>query len=393
MISADIYRALARLFLHSNTAQMPPAFERGLIEFFSTFEVKGIRITAGTPPAKPDLDWARIHLLMAEPEYFGKLRVLLYNLRKGVDEIPPTATPSANPQPKSRPLRSATSPPAISRPRNSPAPPWPPPISPNDRSPKSTSASPAPTCSPDHNPLRNIASSSTNAKRCRSGGRTRLHRPARWQRRTRRTAILPPLCEAGSTSARAYIEYAKLETDTDKAAARTAQSRRHQPEARTSLWPCCSRDTDPRMRIDALESRGRAQSRATLPTGKRSPKPTSPNTITAKQRKPGSRAEQAATRSRASAEMRAARMAVEQAAPGLRSRREAPRSRGRGARDRRAQERSPRRSAQAARSQDNEGPAKPDAPGRAVVGRTQARGHSQRHAQAGRLPRQTGASD
>src|SRR5205085_11558893 len=75
-------------FLQSNSAQMPPAFERGLVEFFSTFEVAGIRITAGTLPAKPDLDWARIHLLVVDPEYFGKLRVLLYNLRKGVAEDP-----------------------------------------------------------------------------------------------------------------------------------------------------------------------------------------------------------------------------------------------------------------------------------------------------------------
>jgi hypothetical protein len=87
-ISPEIYRLLTQLFLHANSAQMPPAFERGLVEFFSTFDVKGIRITAGTPPAKPDLDWARIHLLMTDPEYFGKLRVLLYNLRRGVTDDP-----------------------------------------------------------------------------------------------------------------------------------------------------------------------------------------------------------------------------------------------------------------------------------------------------------------
>jgi len=69
-------------------SQMPPAFERGVVEFFSTLEITGIRITAGAPPAKPDLDWARIHLLVVDPEYFGKIRVLLFNLRKGVDEEP-----------------------------------------------------------------------------------------------------------------------------------------------------------------------------------------------------------------------------------------------------------------------------------------------------------------
>jgi hypothetical protein len=84
----DLYRELTRLFLASNTAQMPPAFEHGLVEFLSTFQVEGIRITVGAPPPHPDLDWARIHLLVVDPEYFGKIRVLLYNLRKGVDEDP-----------------------------------------------------------------------------------------------------------------------------------------------------------------------------------------------------------------------------------------------------------------------------------------------------------------
>jgi hypothetical protein len=81
-----IFARLTQLFMDDNTARMPGRLERGLIDFFSTIEVKGIRITVGTPPAKPGLDWARIHLLIADPEYYGKLRVLTYNLAKGVDE-------------------------------------------------------------------------------------------------------------------------------------------------------------------------------------------------------------------------------------------------------------------------------------------------------------------
>jgi len=87
-VTPAVYQDLTRLFLKSNTAQMPPAFEHGLVEFLSTFSVSGIRITVGAPPAQPDLDWARIHLLVVDPEYFGKIRVLLFNLRKGVDEEP-----------------------------------------------------------------------------------------------------------------------------------------------------------------------------------------------------------------------------------------------------------------------------------------------------------------
>jgi hypothetical protein len=87
-VTPAINAELTRLFLKSNTAQMPLAFEHGLVAFFSTIEVNGIRITGGAPPPQPDLDWARIHLLVADPEYFGKIRVLLYNLRKGVAEDP-----------------------------------------------------------------------------------------------------------------------------------------------------------------------------------------------------------------------------------------------------------------------------------------------------------------
>jgi hypothetical protein len=87
-IPPDLYRELTRLFLRDNTSQMPLPFEHGLVEFLSTFESNGVHITVGAPPPRPDLDWARIHLLVVDPEYYGKIRVLLYNLRQGVDEDP-----------------------------------------------------------------------------------------------------------------------------------------------------------------------------------------------------------------------------------------------------------------------------------------------------------------
>ncbi|MBZ5580734.1 MAG: hypothetical protein LAQ30_00765 [Acidobacteriia bacterium] len=85
-VSPDVYRALTRLLLDANTGRMPGAFEHGLMEFFSTFAVSGIHITAGAPPPKTDLDWARVHLLIVDPDYYGKLRVLLYNLRNGAPD-------------------------------------------------------------------------------------------------------------------------------------------------------------------------------------------------------------------------------------------------------------------------------------------------------------------
>ena len=85
-VPVPVIRECTRLLLEANTARMPAAFERGLIDFFSTIEVSGIRIIVGRPPASPNADWARVHLLVTDPEYYGKLRVLLYNLRKGVAE-------------------------------------------------------------------------------------------------------------------------------------------------------------------------------------------------------------------------------------------------------------------------------------------------------------------
>lgn len=86
--SPAVYSALTRLFLEANTRRMPPQFEHGLAEFFSTYTLKDIHITVGAPPANADLDWARIHLFVTDPDYFGKLRVLLFNLRNGAAEDP-----------------------------------------------------------------------------------------------------------------------------------------------------------------------------------------------------------------------------------------------------------------------------------------------------------------
>jgi hypothetical protein len=76
-------RALAELFLRESTARMPGEIERGLIAFFGTLEVDGVKVTGGRPPQERDRDWARIHLLMTSEEYFGRIRSLLYNLQQG----------------------------------------------------------------------------------------------------------------------------------------------------------------------------------------------------------------------------------------------------------------------------------------------------------------------
>jgi hypothetical protein len=79
-----------RELLESNARRMPPGIESGMADFYSTAQVSGTRITLGQPlpPPERSLDWARMHLIGVDPAYFGKLRVLLYNLQQGADPEP-----------------------------------------------------------------------------------------------------------------------------------------------------------------------------------------------------------------------------------------------------------------------------------------------------------------
>jgi len=84
----QLLRDLAGLYLETNSERMPAALERGLVDLFSTLEVEGTHITLGRPvPAEARTpDWALMHMLTVDPEYYGKVRVLLANLRRGIDE-------------------------------------------------------------------------------------------------------------------------------------------------------------------------------------------------------------------------------------------------------------------------------------------------------------------
>jgi hypothetical protein len=84
----QLLRDLAGLYLETNSERMPASLERGLIDLFSTLEVDGTHITLGRPLTTEARtpDWALMHMLTVDPEYYGKVRVLLANLRRGVDE-------------------------------------------------------------------------------------------------------------------------------------------------------------------------------------------------------------------------------------------------------------------------------------------------------------------
>jgi tetratricopeptide (TPR) repeat protein len=87
---ASALRDATKLLLDQNVARLSPAIEKGLEDFFSTLEVKGAHVVWGAPPAASErnLDWARIQLLATKPEYYGKLKILLFNLQKGIADEP-----------------------------------------------------------------------------------------------------------------------------------------------------------------------------------------------------------------------------------------------------------------------------------------------------------------
>jgi hypothetical protein len=248
-VTPAIYSELTRLFLRSNTAQMPPAFEHGLIEFFSTIEVNGIRITAGAPPPRPDLDWARIHLLVVDPEYFGKVRVLLYNLRKGVAEDPAYRNafgkPAAEVEAQAKRHFAAGSF-------------------------QTTSLSSRPIAASDF-PERPIAD--TDVRLARADLLAGSQSAAEYQYLLQGHAKVPEAeeglgllalrehrndearrhfagaMEAGSASARCYIEYAKLEPDNEKATQALLHAAGINPKLDEPFALMAQRDTDPQKRL------------------------------------------------------------------------------------------------------------------------------------------------
>jgi len=81
-------RICARMLLEANTRRLPAGIEEGLLDYYSMVKIEGVRVTVGQPPLHPSLDWAVIHLLSLHPDYYGKLRPLLYNLEQSLDPEP-----------------------------------------------------------------------------------------------------------------------------------------------------------------------------------------------------------------------------------------------------------------------------------------------------------------
>jgi hypothetical protein len=83
-------REVVRILIESNVGRMPAGIESGVADFFSTAQASGPKVTLGAPPPaeRRNADWARIDLLQTDPNYAGRLHVLLYNLLHGGDMTP-----------------------------------------------------------------------------------------------------------------------------------------------------------------------------------------------------------------------------------------------------------------------------------------------------------------
>ncbi len=83
-------REVVRILIESNAGRMPAGIESGLADSFSTAQAAGPKVTLGAPPPaeRSNADWVRIDLLQTDPNYAGRLHILLYNLQHGGDLIP-----------------------------------------------------------------------------------------------------------------------------------------------------------------------------------------------------------------------------------------------------------------------------------------------------------------
>ena len=74
---------IAGLLLDANTPRLPTEVELGLRQLFSTLEAHGSRVTWGSAPEKPTLDWARMQLFATKFEYGASFHIFLASLRDG----------------------------------------------------------------------------------------------------------------------------------------------------------------------------------------------------------------------------------------------------------------------------------------------------------------------
>lgn len=251
--SPALMRDLTRLFLETNTERMPAAFERGLMDLFSTIEVSGIRITLGKPIAQPNRDWARVHLLATSMDYYGKLRVILYNLRQGV---PPDAayrnavakTPAEIDRETDAYLAAGKFPTVqvSSRPMSERD------FTEREVEPAAARLALADLLGPDSRAAYQALLKEKLHVAAAHEGLALLALKAGDPEGSRRE--FAAAMAAGSPGARCYVEYARLEPDSAKALDALRQAVKRDPKLAEAHFLIAQRETDPARRLAALKS-------------------------------------------------------------------------------------------------------------------------------------------
>ncbi|MFB3778884.1 MAG: tetratricopeptide repeat protein [Bryobacteraceae bacterium] len=266
---SSLFESCARILIESGQGRLPAEMENGLVTLLSTLEFRGPELILGVPPPTPQrtLDWARLHLLSTKEEYYGKLRTLVYNLERGVEAEPAYRnalgkTPAEIDKEAEAYLRAGDFPTIPLRRR---------PINPDkDFAAKPVDPGRAAVIAADlllTDPSRtaearaayqSILRGTPSSPEALEGlGLAMLIE----KRPQEAKDLLSRAIEAGSTNARAYLEYARLEPDRDKAVAALEKSAKLNPRWAEPHFEMAGRESDAALRVQLLAAAARLEPR------------------------------------------------------------------------------------------------------------------------------------
>lgn len=83
----SLLRDLTRTLLARNFSRMPTPIEKAIETFFSTVESNAVHVTWGAAPpqAERTRDWALLHRIITQPDFSGKAKIYLHNIAAGMD--------------------------------------------------------------------------------------------------------------------------------------------------------------------------------------------------------------------------------------------------------------------------------------------------------------------
>gem|GEM_PF-272400 len=261
-LPASLKWACVQALISSSFGPLPHDLELGLATVFSTLDVTGTRVVLGKPPseAERDLDWAMAHMVVLTPDYYGKLKILMHNLQSGIGEEIAYRnafgkTPDAIRKEAQTYLRAGTfSTTTLSgRPLN-PDRDFPEQIPPPGDVQVAKAdlylANPART-NLARSAYTDVANASLEPAQAQEGlGLLALKTGEKEDARK----LLAAAIKAGTTSARAFFEYALVEADAEKAANALDRAAKLNPRWAAPLFELGLRETDLRKRVELLSA-------------------------------------------------------------------------------------------------------------------------------------------